>query len=129
MDLLFYATDIEGDGKPLWDLYQDSYDQHRSEFCLKIDDLTDRLRRPKSDPAIAVLLAGSQIDLENFLAIRDLLNRIRIILILPDRNKDTIKKGHTLLPRFLTFVDGNFDWVTAVLHKMIMNSEGSNGFG
>ncbi|MCJ7779472.1 MAG: hypothetical protein MUQ27_01475, partial [Acidimicrobiia bacterium] len=49
--------------------------------------------------------------------IRDLLDRIRIILILPDRNKDTINKGHTLFPRFLTYVDGNFDWVTAVLHN------------
>ena len=126
MNLLFYAADIEGVGKPLWDLYQDLYDKHNGEFFLTVDDFANRLHQPKSDPAIAVLLAAGRKDLEDLLTIRDLFDRIRIILILPDRNKDTVKKGHALFPRFLTFVDGNFDWVTAVLYKMLANNTGNN---
>lgn len=126
MDLLFYATDTEGIGKPLWNLFHGLDGQHYGEFYLKIDDLTNRLHRPAGDPTIAVLLAAGRKDLDELLAIRDLLDRARIILILPDRNKDTINKGHTLFPRFLTYVDSNFDWVTAVLEKMLENNNGSN---
>jgi len=126
MDLLFYANDTEDIGKPLWNLYLDLDGNHKGEFYLTIDDLAGRLRRPKGDHSIAVLLAAGRKDLEELLAIQDLLDRTRIILILPDRNKDTINKGHTLFPRFLTYVDGNFDWVTAVLEKMLANNNGEN---
>ena len=126
MDLLFYATDIENAGKPLWNLFHGLDDQHKGEFYLTIDDLATRLRRPKGDHSIAVLLAAGRKELEDILAIRDLLDRARIILILPDRNQNTIKKGHTLFPRFLTHADGNFDWVTAVLEKMLSNNNGDN---
>jgi hypothetical protein len=129
MDLLFYATDTEGTGKPLWNLFQGLNDKHKSEFYLKIDDLANRLRRHKSDPTIAVLLAASRKDLVDLLSIRDLFDRTRILLILPDRNKDTINKGLTLFPRFLNYLDGNFDWVTAVLHKMVSNNNGDKRFG
>jgi hypothetical protein len=126
MDLLFYATDTKNTGKPLWDLYLDLDDKYDGEFYLKIDDLVDRLRRPKSDPTIAVFLAATRQDLEDLLTFRDFFDRIRIILILPNRDEETITKGHALLPRFLTYVDGNFDWVKAVLRKMLSNNNNSN---
>jgi len=119
MALLFYASDKQGTGKLLWNLHQDLAAEHQGEFCQTIDTLSQKLHQPKSDSSIAVLLAGTQKELVDILSIGNLLERIRIILILPDSNKDTISKGHTLLPRFLTYVDGNFSWVTAVLEKML----------
>ena len=126
MDLFFYTSDTKGAGQNLWNLHQDLHAKYKGEFYLTIDDLTNRLRRPKGDPAIAVLLAGSQKDFMDILSIRDLLDQLRIILILPDRNDDTVRKGHALFPRFLTYVDGNFDWVKAVLEKMLSNNNGDN---
>ena len=129
MDLFFYTTDIENAGKALWSLYQDLGNNHNGEFYMNIYDLAGRLRHLKSDSAIAVLLPDNSIELEDLLAIQDLLERARIILILPDRNEDTIKKGFALFPRYLTYVDANFDWVAAVLHKMLSNNNGNNRFG
>lgn len=129
MDLLFYASDTEDIGNPLWKLFQGLEYPYKREFFLKVDDFVNRLRRPISDPAIAVILVANYEDLEAFLAIRDLLDRVRTILILPDRNKDTINKGLALFPRFLTHVDGNFDWVEEVLHKMLSNNNNNNRLG
>jgi len=44
---------------------------------------------------------------------------MRIILILPDEDNETITMGHTLFPRFSTYADSDFKDVAAVLKKMI----------
>lgn len=123
MGLLFYASNLNGTGKQLWDLQQDLAADYTTAFCQTIDGLALRLRQDHGNPKIAVLLAGSRKELLEILSVRDLLNnRFRLILILPDNKKDTVKKGHSLYPRFLTYVDGNFDWVAAVLEKMLKNN-------
>jgi len=43
----------------------------------------------------------------------------RIILILPDRDRETITNGLKLRPRFFTYADEDFGEVAAVLAKML----------
>ncbi len=125
MGLLFYASDTKGAGKLLWNLHQELAAEYRGEFFQTIDTLSQNLRQPQGDLSIAVLLASTQEEFKNILSIRDLLvDRVRIILILPDSNKDTISKGHALFPRYLAYVDGNFNWVIEVLKKMLSNNYG-----
>ncbi|NVM57217.1 MAG: hypothetical protein HWN51_03755 [Desulfobacterales bacterium] len=71
---------------------------------------------------IAVLLAASREELSDILSIRDLLTDIRVILVLPDRDDDTIAKGHTLRPRFFTYADSDFVEIAAVLSKMLASN-------
>ncbi len=121
MHLFFYATETNGAGQLLWNLHQDLAPEHGGEFFRKIVDLAQKLRSPRDYLTIAVLLASTQEELLDILYIRDLLEGVRIILILPDRNRDTIMTGHTLLPRFITCVNSNVSWVNAVLNKMLSN--------
>jgi hypothetical protein len=126
MNLLFYATGEKGTGKRLWDLHQELSSVYKGAFCRTIDTLSLKLRKSMSDLTIAVLLAENQEELLDILSIRDLLNGVRIILILPDRKEDTIRKGHSLYPRFLNYVDGDFKNVVDVLAKMLKNMNSSN---
>ncbi len=126
MGLIFYATDKEGVGRPLWKLYQELAAEHQGEFYQTIDSLSQKLRQPLDGFTIAIFMASSHDNLMDFLTIKDLLDDVRIILILPDRNEDTIKAGHTLRPRFLTYLDSNFSWVETVLKKMLSNHYGGN---
>jgi len=89
------------------------------EVCRTITSLSRRLRRFESRPEVVVLLAADKKDLSELLAIRSLFRDLRIILLLPDREPETISKGHTLMPRFLAYCDSNFRDVTAVLNKML----------
>jgi len=93
--------------------------------CTK--SLSQKLRHPRYGRTIAVLLADTWADLEDILAIRALLDGIRIILILPDSNEQTVKQGFTLLPRFLTYADSDFSMAEAVLKKMLSNHRASQG--
>jgi hypothetical protein len=67
---------------------------------------------------IVILVASNRGDLDDFLQVRDLLEGIRLILILPDREKETLTKGLELRPRFFTHADGDLSWVVAVVQKM-----------
>ena len=70
---------------------------------------------------LAVLLTASQKKLQEVMSLRSLLTDIPHILILPDRNKDTIAKGHVLTPRFLTDVQCNFRDIYNIINKMVEN--------
>jgi hypothetical protein len=119
MNLLLYAREPRGTGKQLEKVIEELFPENNTEIYRTIDGLSDRLRRPRYDLAVVVLLAASKQDLLDLLSIRDLLDDLRLILLLPNREKDTIAKGHTLRPRFLTYADGNFLDVAAVLSKML----------
>ena len=126
MDLFFYSKEKKGVGRYIFDLYQELMSEYQVEFFQAIESLSLRLRQPLFDHTIALLLAGKREDLFEILFIKDLLDRVRIILILPDDNSDTIRKGHMLAPRFLTFADSNFSLVKSVLMQMIQNRKNLN---
>ena len=90
------------------------------EIQRSIKDLSKRLNRFPREIDLAVLFAASKDQLSELLSLRELLNDVRIILILPDRGRETISKGHLLRPRFLSYADGDLTDVIAVLSKMIV---------
>jgi hypothetical protein len=85
----------------------------------RIGDLSRRLRDPAETGEIAILAAASRQELQEFIALEELLEGLRIILILPDREARTVSEGHKLRPRLWTHLDDDFSVLRAVLEKMI----------
>jgi hypothetical protein len=119
-------------------LYSQATNGVRSEFCETVEavspsahveifstisDLSKRLHKPGLNFPIIVLMVVNREDLENIVAIQNLLFDSRIILILPDKEDDTMALGHTLRPRFVSYRDNSFREVGAVLDKMINRPE------
>jgi len=84
-----------------------------------MDQLIRILRQPLNGVVAAVLLAGTQHELLDLMPVRDLLLRIPSILILPDHETETITKGHSLRPRYLTYSDGDLSDVGDVFRKIV----------
>ncbi len=61
------------------------------------------------------------VELERFVAIRELLQGNCLVLILPDANESNITLAHSLCPCFISYVDSNFEDMGAVLSKMQSN--------
>ena len=78
-----------------------------------------RLRQPKDDFTIVVLLLGSPEDFLDLLTIRHLLRGVRTIVIVPDTQEETIAMAHRLRPRYLTYIDGDFTGLSTVVYKMV----------
>jgi hypothetical protein len=119
MSLLLYVNGTNGDAERLRHAVEHGGTGHCIEICEGKSSLIGRLRMRKFDLDIVILHAASRTDLDEILSIRQLLDDLRTILILPDRDHDTIAQGLTLRPRYLSFTDGDFGDVSAVLAKML----------
>ena len=119
MKLLLYMNGSNGTAKRLERAIEDVAPRHDTEICESITSLSRRLRQRTSDLAVVVLSAFSEEDFAQILALRVWLEGIRTILILPNRESDTIAQGLTLRPSFFSFTDTDFSDVSTVLARML----------
>lgn len=84
-----------------------------------MDDLVSRFRCPSGEPMVAVLIVGSLSELAALRQMKGMLHDCRTLLILPDRETETVAAGHRLHPRFLGCLDDAGEEIAAVLCKML----------
>jgi hypothetical protein len=89
------------------------------EYCHTFDELSHWLRRPIYECFVAVLIAADREELSGFLKLKDLLSYVKLILIVPDQDDETLTNAHKLRPRFLSFSMNDFSEAASVLAKMI----------
>jgi hypothetical protein len=91
------------------------------EIYVTLGSLKDRLSVPlaKYKSVVVVISAENWEDLMNIVSIEHLLRDTRLLLILPNRRKETISLGHRLRPRFVTYKDSDFRELVSVIRKMV----------
>ena len=118
MKLFLYTTASQGVAEQVRTVLQSSVPEGGIEVYRTINDLSRRLRLPKDDPTIVVVLPASREDILDLLAIRHLFRNVRIILVVPDLEDETIALAHRLRPRFLSYIGGNFSGLATVVDRM-----------
>ncbi len=118
MKLLLYAGEDQT-GKRLKKCIHHLVPHKALETCGTIVNLIERLRQPVGDLALSVLLIRGQMELKRIIAFGDLLDDIKIIIILPDRRPETISEAHRLYPRFISYADGDFRDIVEVAEHML----------
>lgn len=119
MKVLFYTGPAEENGEKIQSVVEALVPKQKIEIYRTTKTLSQRLRRPIGSLTLAVLFTATQEDFQDLLSLHDLLCDLRIVLILPDRDTETVSKGLTLRPRFFSFADSDFTEVSAVLAKML----------
>ena len=87
-----------------------------------LESFYDRARQGRTDISAAIVHISNMQDIHKLQALRDLISDMRIIMILPDNNEETLRIGHSFYPRYISFADSTFEDVTAVLQKIILNT-------
>jgi hypothetical protein len=123
METIFYGAESNSFGLGLLDQIGVLVSGERLVVCRNLGELRGSLLKPAYDLLAAILVASSRHDLLDLLSIAELLHSVRVILILPDWERETISIGHALRPRFLTWPAWNSNEVIAVLAKMLGNAE------
>ena len=118
MKLILYSNETNEAGKKLQKVIETSFPVKYRELYQTIESLATRFRQPGAYDAVVVLLASTGKELSDIFSIRNLLSDLRIILILPDRKNETVRKGRSLYPRYVSYADDDFRDISAVLHKM-----------
>ncbi|MFZ2448808.1 MAG: hypothetical protein WAW37_20790 [Syntrophobacteraceae bacterium] len=127
MELIFYCSDPNDFSLGLLDRVGALVTAERLVACRNFGELQASLLRPEYDLFAAILVVSSRNDLLDLISIGELLRSMRVILVLPDWERETILKGHDLKPRFLTWPAWNSNEVIAVLHKMLRNEKRCQG--
>lgn len=84
-----------------------------------IDSLSSRLSQPVSDLALTVILVASSEELEKIIGFGYILQNIKTIIILPNRNPETISAAHKLYPRLIGYADEDFKDIAAVADRIL----------
>lgn len=125
--LLFYSGVTDGAGDSLKRILEKSAPGEQIEICRTVHSLAYKLLPLRtiadSQQMVHVLVATSTQELMDIHSIRDLLSDLRIILIVPTRDEETIAKAHELYPRYLSYLDENFTEVGSVFGKMANNKK------
>lgn len=120
MELIFYSPVPSGTEETLKGAIEARIPESgEMQTYRSLDALALRLRQPHDESVVAVLFPSTRNELWQLVSIENLLDSATILLILPDRQEDTIRTGHRLRPRFLTYVDGDVDEMSAVLERML----------
>ena len=119
VNILFYSSKTQdheiGLGASLRVLVPDeSVEMYRS-----VEEFANRLLHLIDHDAIVIIQAGDRQELLRILSLRDLLQGIRVILLVPDREEETISLAHRLRPRFLANSESGFSDTMSVLRKML----------
>ena len=118
MDLLVFTPFKDQSGRRLQSLVGNLDWEGTIEIFHSLPQMTSRLFHPSGRETIALLLASTSQDLTHLVNLGSLLDNLRLILVLPDGEAETIAQGHRLHPRFLTYRGGDFSDVALVLQKM-----------
>jgi hypothetical protein len=119
MQLIIFTPPLNIIGHNLHQEMQDLADQVQLHTFGDIPSLAAHLRQPMRVETICILIPADNHDLLGLSAIRHLMRDMRLIVILPNRHARTISEGHSLRPRFVSYVDCPSTDVAAVVRKMI----------
>jgi len=81
--------------------------------------LLSRLKHPFLKPAAVVLIVGTCDEFVDLQRMKWLLHDICTILILPDRNNETVTAGHCFHPRYMGCLDDDAEEIAAALCKIL----------
>ena len=119
MASILYIPAVNGMEQYFRALLEIALPHKKCEICRSFEELSQKLRNPHSNVKVAVLFAANREEVTQILSLGDLLEDVKIILILADEDKETMLKVHTLRPRYVTWMDCDLSEVVNVLKRMV----------
>ncbi|MFH1155458.1 MAG: hypothetical protein V1793_16755 [Pseudomonadota bacterium] len=119
MRCILYYRPENSSGKQLLALLKPLFKKHVLICHNSVPDLARELRQSANNEGIALLFIDSQEDLGDILAIMDLFWKHRIVLILPDMERETLARAVPLSPRYITSPEQGLSDIREVLIKLM----------
>jgi hypothetical protein len=117
--ILFYSSKRQAPGVSIGASLRTLVPDERIEIYHSIENLAHGLLQLLDPDAIVILQAGDRQELLRILSLRDLLQGVRVILLVPDREEETISLAHRFRPRFLASSENDFSNTMSVVRKML----------
>jgi hypothetical protein len=120
MNLFFCSTTNNEIGDKLLSFIEKLVPKEKIKIFQKFDGFHRKLHQYRYARPVAILLIANKEELLNVLSFKDLLQEVRLVLILPDRKEDTIAIGQCLSPSLLCFSDSKLNEIYSILVKILI---------
>ena len=128
MQILFYLSSGIKSGNRLKQTLDEVLPGGNVEVFRQVNGLIQRLRTPSSDLEILILMPTNRLELSAMSTLLTDFRNVRLVLVLPDEEEETITIAHRMRPRFLTYSSGDYSELREVLMKMLKDSaKGESG--
>lgn len=118
MKTILYIDEKKEISRNLIDVVQTQLSGISIRLCHSISDLSCMLRQPLHKVSVLILFIASRKDLEALNTLVSLFDNIRIIIVLPDREKSTMSLCIALKPSFISYIDSDLMDIALVLKKI-----------
>ena len=119
MKTVLYTNGIEHIEEKLTNIIHTQVPGIQVKICNSIELVSQIFRQPLNNVSVVILLVASKDELIQFNLMSALFDNIRVILILPDRQKDMLALGLKLKTSFVTYIDSDLQDVASVLGKIL----------
>jgi hypothetical protein len=123
MRVLFYAQSGDQAGDRLKRTLDEMLPPNIVETHRTLTGLVQRLRNNRVDLDLIILMPGSRLELSGVFKILEELGDVRLVLVLPDEEDETIAMAHRLRPRYVTYAHGEYSELSQVLQKMLTKNQ------
>ena len=122
--ILFIHEDASNNGE----LFKKTIDQQFKDLKIDtyrtINSFKEKLKQVSNYlEKVFILFVDSKNRLDELTSLIDLMERQRIILILPDNSRPVISASHQFYPRYFTFMSDTYSDLCAVIDKMTINEK------
>jgi hypothetical protein len=128
MIIVIFSSAKNDAAKQLLKEIQNRFGDRRIEIATTVKAFGEWFHRPMIERLILILMPENQEQLEELISLGDVMDDNPILFVLPNREPLTVSIGHKLYPRFVSYLDSDFSYLAAVLHRMLRNIEGATGF-
>jgi hypothetical protein len=119
MELILYLPGKNEASANLLRIIQTVIPDHEIKIYSSIGELSERLHKSMLDVGAGVFHVESRAELLEIIYLKDLFQEMKMILVAPDSQPDTLDKAYTLCPRFIAVAESDFIHLGSVLKKIM----------
>ncbi len=117
--ILLYRNSREKIGERINSLIRDRFPQLDIIVSDSIQEISSTLCRPLHEISVIILPIASTFELAAFQNLNSVFEKSRVILILPDRDVETLAKAIRIKSSFITYFDNDIKDIASVLEKLM----------
>jgi len=120
--ILLYNNTLENIGERIRFLVRNRFPQLDIVVLDSMQQISSLLCRPLHRISVIILPIAAIQELDTFQKLHPMLDQIRVILILPDRDTKTLARAVQVKSSFITYIDSDINDIAAVLEKLAQKS-------
>jgi hypothetical protein len=117
--VLYYSEEGEHRGLKLQEVLNKDLPDMWLELFTDFEELVTGLQRPEVNPAVVVLVIGSRTELDEFLPLRPILQKTRVVLVPPDQAGETLALAEQLNPYYIKPPGDDFVELASIVDEIL----------